>query len=178
MDRKELGIGSRVKHKEYGNGVIIQTKLDYYMIVFIDFGQRKIAKSYQELEVIDELEPADDLVSLEQIEFLLINILRKFSDIQETVTIADKWKNGKMIFEPSDKTLKGYEMPIDTFFHKIVMVRDRLRVMEQRINSSAKLEDDEKIDLQQYITRIYGSLTSFNVLFKNKLDNFVGEKTK
>jgi hypothetical protein len=69
-------------------------------------------------------------------------------------------------------------MPIDTFFHKIVMVRDRLRVMEQKINSSKNLDDQEKVDLQQYITRIYGSLTSFNVLFKNKSDQFVGERSK
>jgi len=178
MENKELGIGSRVRHKEYGDGVVIQSKLDYYIITFITVGARKIAKIYEGIEIIDELEPADDMVSFEQVENAIINILRRFSDIQETVHIADKWKNGKIVFEPADKNVKGYEMPIDTFFHKIVMVRDRLRVMEQRINSSDNLDDAEKVDLQQYITRIYGSLTSFNILFKNKLDNFVGEKTK
>ena len=73
--------------------------------------------------------------------------------------------------------LQSKEMPIDTFFHKIVMVRDRLRVMEQRINAS-NLTDEEKVNLQQYITRIYGSLTTFNVLFKRKQDGFVGEKSR
>jgi len=178
MEQKELGIGSRVRHKEYGAGVVILSKLDYYIITFIEFGQRKIAKIYEGLEIIEDIEPADDMVSFEQIENSLINILRRFTDIQETVNIADKWKNGKIIFEPGDKSLKGYEMPIDTFFHKIVMVRDRLRVMEQRINANEKMDDADKVDLEQYITRIYGSLTSFNVLFKNKLDNFIGEKTK
>lgn len=69
------------------------------------------------------------------------------------------------------------EVPIDTFFHKIVMVRDRLRVMEQKINSSA-LDDATKVDLQQYLTRIYGSLTTFNVLFKDKDDSFSGSKSR
>ncbi len=83
-----------------------------------------------------------------------------------------------MIIEPKDTTLASKEIPIDTFFHKIVMVRDRIRVMEQKINSSKTLDDQDKIDLQQYITRIYGSLTTFNVLFKLKSDQFVGAKTK
>lgn len=100
MENKTLGIGSRVKHPEYGTGVVIQTKLDFYLITFIELGTRKIAKSYQSLEIIDELEASDDLISFEQIEQSLINILRRFSDIQETVHIADKWKNGKIILQP------------------------------------------------------------------------------
>ena len=82
-----------------------------------------------------------------------------------------------MILKPGEESLKSKEIPIETFFHKIVMVRDRLRVMEQRINSS-KLTDEEKVNLQQYITRIYGSLTTFNILFKNKEDQFRGDGGK
>ena len=80
-----------------------------------------------------------------------------------------------MLLQTADKSLKPKEIPIDAFFHKIVMVRDRIRVMEQRINASA-ISDEEKVNLQQYITRIYGSLTTFNVLFKNKEQQFVGDK--
>ncbi|MGZ5191199.1 MAG: hypothetical protein ACXWCZ_09285, partial [Flavisolibacter sp.] len=83
-----------------------------------------------------------------------------------------------MLLQPFDKSLKPKEIPIEDFFHKIVMLRDRVRVMEQQINAHKKLSDEDKVNLQQYITRIYGSLTTFNVLFKNKEQWFVGEKGK
>jgi len=82
-----------------------------------------------------------------------------------------------MILQPANKDLAPKEIPVETFFHKIVMMRDRLRVLEQNINSSSSLTDEEKVNLQQYISRIYGSMTSFNVLFENKEDYFVGMKS-
>ena len=104
--------------------------------------------------------------------------MRSFSDVSEVIELGDRWEGGTLILRPSDDNLKEKEIPIETFFHKIVMVRDRLRVMEQRINASKNLSDEEKINLQQYVTRIYGSLTTFNVLFKYKEDHFIGEKSK
>ena len=115
-------------------------------------------------------------LKLYEVEKTLKNLLEKYSDIGPKVSIADKWKGGKIVLEPGTQT-QNKEIPIDTFFNKIIMVRDRLRVMEQKINSS-NLEASEKIELQQYITRCYGSLTTFNVLFKNSSDFFVGEKSK
>ena len=82
-----------------------------------------------------------------------------------------------MKLEPGQAGVQGKDIPIDVFFHKIVMLRDRLRVMEQKINTS-NIEEIEKVELQQYITRIYGTLTTFNVLFKLQSQYFVGEKTK
>ncbi len=81
-----------------------------------------------------------------------------------------------MMLQSADKSLKPKEIPIEDFFHKIVMLRDRLRVLEQNINSNKKLSDEEKVNIQQYITRCYGSLTTFNVLFKNNNQVFVGDK--
>jgi hypothetical protein len=81
-----------------------------------------------------------------------------------------------MLLQPSDKSQKPKEIPIDIFFHKIVMLRDRIRVLEQQINAHKVMSDEDKVNLQQYITRIYGSLTTFNVLFKNKEQWFIGDK--
>jgi len=90
--------------------------------------------------------------------------------------LGDRWKGGELVLTPGDPKLATKSVPIETFFHKIVMVRDRLRVMEAQINGHKALTDSEKTDLQQYITRIYGSLTTFNILFKEKSDQFVGQK--
>ncbi len=174
METITLGIGSRVKHPEFGKGVVIQAYADSYEITFIDFGTKTIHKTFTGLEVLDYVGSELDMLSFEKVERVITKLLRRITDIQETVHIGSRWRGGTLILEPSDKSLKSKEVPIDAFFHKIVMVRDRLRVMEQRINSS-KLEEDEKISLQQYITRIYGSLTTFNILFAEKDDHFVGD---
>jgi len=171
-----LGVGSRVKHPAYGDGVIIGMTHVAYQVCFIQYGIKPLGRDYESWEVIEEVS-ADQELTYNNLEKSLIKILSKWSDITETVGLGDKWDGGTMILKPYDESLKPKEIPIDTFFHKIVMVRDRLRVMEQRINAS-KLSDEEKVGLQQYITRIYGSLTTFNVLFKYKEDHFSGEKTR
>src|SRR4051812_38202569 len=95
-------------------------------------------------------------------------------DSDEPVELGGRWEGGKVEIWPRDPALGAKEIPIDVFFHKIVMVRDRLRVLEQQINGHDKLSDEEKVHLQQYITRCYGSLTTFNVLFRRKEDGFAG----
>ena len=174
---KLLGIGSRIEHSEYGKGVVTNVTSKHYWVTFIDQGLETIDID-SEYEVIEATEDEVDTVSFYEVERSLKAILKQWSDVSEVVTIADKWKGGKIIMEPGDPNLQSKELPIDTFFHKITMVRDRLRVMEQKINSSNNLDEQEKIDLQQYITRSYGSLTSFNVLFKLKSQQFVGQKSK
>jgi hypothetical protein len=176
MQKISLGIGSRVKHPQFGEGVVVQIKPEEYVITFMQHGLREIERTFDQFEIIDANDADNDLVSLADIEVLLVNVIRKYSDIQERVEIGNKWTGGTITLKPGDTSLKSKEIPIDIFFNKIVMLRDRLRVLEQHINSNKKLSEEDKVDLQQYITRCYGSLTTFNVLFKYTTDQFVGEK--
>lgn len=175
MDEINLGIGSRVQHPQFGKGVVIQVRMDAWEITFIENGTRIIQRDFEGLKIIEAVDSPDEMMTYEKMEKSLIRILRRFSDIQETVAIGSRWTGGRMVLYPGDTTLKEKEIPIESFFHKIVMVRDRLRVMEQRVNSST-LSDEDKVNIQQYITRIYGSLTTFNVLFRDKADYFIGDK--
>lgn len=170
-----LGVGSRVRHPAYGDGVVIRLHAAAYEVAFMLYGIKQVGKEYDKWEVVEAI-PAEEAVTYTEAERSLIKILRNFNALQEDVPLGDRWKGGVMILRPGDPGLKEKEVPIETFFHKIVMTRDRLRVMEQRINAS-NLDDEEKVNLQQYITKIYGSLTTFNVLFKYKDDYFVGEKS-
>jgi len=173
---KLLGIGSRINHAEYGKGVVTNVSSKEYWVTFIDGGLETIAID-SEFEVIEVTENEVDTISLYDVEQSLLSILKKWNGLGEPIAIGDKWKGGNMKLVPGQGGLAHKDVPIDVFFHKIVMLRDRLRVMEQKINAS-NLEEIEKVELQQYITRIYGSLTTFNILFKSQNDHFVGEKTK
>ncbi len=171
-----LGVGSRVKHPAYGDGVIIRLQKAAYEVSFMLYGIKPVGKTFTEWEVVERIEPFDE-VSFSPIEEALERVLTRHMDIGKVISLGDKWKGGTLSLQPEDENLQAKEMPVETFFNKIIMIRDRVRVMEQRINSS-NLTEEEKVNLQQYITRIYGSLTSFNVLFKYKDDHFKGAGRK
>jgi hypothetical protein len=172
-----LGVGTRLQHTQHGPGVIVGVKYATYIISFINIGVKEIDKTDDKLEEIIAENVTVEVETTSAVEKSLLKILRQWSDVTEIVPLGDKWIGGTMLLQTADKTLKPKEIPIDDFFHKIVMLRDRLRVLEQNINSHKKLTDEEKVNIQQYITRCYGSLTTFNVLFKNKEQWFVGDKS-
>ena len=177
MEQTILGIGTRLQHTQHGPGVIVGVRYATYLISFINAGIKEVDKTDTNLEEIIPENVSAEVETQSETEKSLLKILKMWGGITETVPLGDKWIKGTMLLQPADKTLKPKEIPIEDFFHKIVMLRDRLRVLEQNINSSKTLNDEEKVNIQQYITRCYGSLTTFNVLFKNKEQHFVGEKS-
>ena len=177
MEQTTLGIGTRLQHTHFGPGVIVGVRFATYLIAFINHGIKEIDKTDPKLDDIIPENVSEEIETHSDVERSLLKILRLWGGFLENVPLGDRWVGGNIVLQPADKTLKPKEIPIDVFFHKIVMARDRLRVLEQNINSHKKLTDEEKINLQQYITRIYGSFTTFNVLFKNKEHWFAGEKS-
>ncbi len=173
-----LSIGTRVRHPQYGAGVVLDNSKSFYNIAFPNFGEKVISRDYEELELIELAAIPEDRLSIGDVEKMLVQILRRWTDVGEVVPLGKKWHGGTLLLQPANKDLKPKEIPIEAFFHKIVMVRDRLRVMEQQINKQTGISDEEKVNLQQYITRIYGSLTTFNVLFVDPEDGFKGDSSK
>lgn len=176
MEQTTLGIGTRLQHTQFGPGVIVGIKYATYLISFMNHGIKEIDKTDPKLDEIIPENVTAEIETHSEVERSLLKILRLWSGVSENVALGDKWVGGTLLIQPADKSLKPKEIPIADFFHKITMLRDRLRVLEQNINSNKKLSDEDKINMQQYVTRCYGSLTTFNVLFKNQEHWFVGEK--
>lgn len=177
----EFTIGSRIEHPGFGKGVIVTVEAEYYVVWFKSQQSTKIVnKNLEGLQLVEAADamPVDGTVTIGDIEDAIERILNRRLDTSDTVAIAGKWNKGTLVLKPADASAATKEMPIETFFHKIVMVRDKLRVMEQKINAHKVLTDEEKVELQQYITGIYGSLTTFNVLFKDSEQHFKGASTK
>ena len=176
MKIDSLHIGMSVRHPQYGLGTVKAISEITADIQFND-GKRTIEPDAAGLEPAEPQVAVSGLsVPLKQfIEQTLTAAVAKLG-LEKPDSVVDqlglRWHGGKLVMHPADPTLQTKEVPLETFFHKVVMVRNNLRVLEQNINAHEKLSDGEKVEMQQYITRSYGSLTTFNVLFKEKEEQF------
>ena len=177
MKIEALHIGMRVRHPQHGSGTVRTISETTADIQFDDGNKRTIAPDAAGLEPAEPQTAVSGLsVPLKQFieQTLDAAVIRLGLEKPDTVVekLGARWHGGKLVMHPADPALQAKEVPLETFFHKIVMVRNNLRVLEQKINAHEKLTDGEKVEMQQYITRSQGSLTTFNVLFKEKEDQF------
>ncbi|HZL43695.1 MAG TPA: hypothetical protein VFD66_10505 [Verrucomicrobiae bacterium] len=176
MKIEAMRVGQKVRHPQYGLGVVKSVAETTADVQFED-GKRTIAPETAGIEAAEpEAEIRGLAVPLKQfVEEVLTESLQKLG-LEKPDAVVEKlglrWHKGKLVMHPADPALQTKEVPLETFFHKIVGVRNQLRVLEQKINAHETLSDAEKIEMQQYITRCYGSMTTFNVLFKDKEDQF------
>ena len=176
MNIESLHIGMTVRHPQYGIGVV-RSLTEHTAEIAFDDAPRTIAPASSELQ------PAEATAAVSELQVPLANLIRDAAtatvealglEKRDVVVdgLANRWQNGTLLLQPADASLQAKDVPIETFFHKIVMIRNNLRVLEQKVNANEKLSDADKFELQQYITRCYGSLTTFNILFKSKDDQF------
>ena len=176
MKIEVLHIGMNVRHPQYGLGTVRTISEITADILFSD-GKHTVAPEAAGLEMAEPQMAASGLnLPLKQfVEQTLDAAIAKLG-LQKPDAVVEqlglRWHGGKVVLHPADATLQTKEVPLETFFHKIVMVRNNLRVLEQKINAHEKLSDGEKVEMQQYLTKSYGSLTTFNVLFKEKTEQF------
>jgi hypothetical protein len=177
MKIESLHIGQRVRHPEYGGGTVKSISEAVAEIQFDDGSRRAVAPEPSGLAPAEPQAALSGLaVPLQQLISETVEAAIAKMGLEKPDSVVDqlgvRWHRGKIVMHPADATLQTKEVPMEVFFHKIVGVRNQLRVLEQKINAHAGLTDGDKVEMQQYISRCHGSLTTFNLLFKNKEDQF------
>jgi hypothetical protein len=176
MTIQTMHIGMKVKHPEYGVGTV-KSISEHMADVRFESGLRTLAPEQSELE------PAEAQAEISGLNIPLSNLIAETvgalvdkldlkQDDAHVEQLANRWQKGTLVVRPADPSLQPKEVPLETFFHKIVMMRNNFRVLEQKINAHPQLSDADKVEMQQYISKCYGSMTTFNILFMNESDQF------
>jgi len=176
MRIESMHVGMKVQHPEYGLGTV-KSVSEHMADIRFDGGLRTLAPEQSDLH------PAEAQAEISALTLPLTTLIAETVSVmvkelgleQDNAVVEElgaRWQKGTMVLRPSDSGLQAKEVPLETFFHKIVMMRNNFRVLEQKINGHPQLSDADKVEMQQYISRCYGSMTTFNILFKNEGDQF------
>jgi hypothetical protein len=168
-----IGIGSLVQHGHFGPGRVVAYDGEFYVVQFKG-DTRNVPFSYQEMRVLDSVGDPE----LQRIKLAVAEVLGDYGWIESNIELGKRWLGGTMRLVPGKEDTQAKEIPIEVFIKKVIGVREKLRVLEQKINNHAVLDAADKLELQGYITRCYGSLTTFNALFADKASYFSGSGTE
>jgi hypothetical protein len=177
MKIESLHIGMKVRHPQYGVGVVKTISETMSDVEFDTAGPQRVSPELAGMEPADaQAEISGATLPLKQLIQQTVAAAISALGLEKPDSVVDdlgsRWQKGTLVLRPADPALQGKEVPVEVFFHKIVGLRNQLRVLEQKINAHPNLSDAEKVDMQQYISRCYGSMTTFNILFRNKEDQF------
>ncbi len=167
--KPSFSVGSIVEHGHYGKGRIVGYDGDFYVMHFKG-DVRNVPFTYQELKAVDSFGDPE----IERIKQAVSEVLGDYGWAETDLEVHKRWLGGTVTLTPGKEGAQHREIPIETFIKKIIGVREKLRVLEQKINNHPKLDSGDKLELQAYLTRSYGSLTTFNALFADKASHFVG----
>lgn len=170
--RPRFGVGSLVSHIAQGVGRILGYEEDCYIVLFKGGMVTRVPFAFDGMSAMEAVgDPQLDLIKQ-----AVREVLQDYGWLEADLEMGKRWQGGVLRLIPGREETQPKEIPLEQFFSKIIGIREKLRVLEQKINNHPKLSDEEKLELQGYITRCCGSLTTFNVLFADKPSHFVGQK--
>ncbi|MCX7011488.1 MAG: hypothetical protein NTW86_02785 [Candidatus Sumerlaeota bacterium] len=169
--KPKLAIGQFVEHPQFGRGRVLDYEGDRYVVLFPGADVRKVAMTYEAMKPLDTRgNPEMDFLKM-----ALREVLGDYGWIETETEMAPRWIGGTMRLIPGKEDTQSKDIPLDVFFKKIIGIREKLRVLEQKINHHPSLSWEDKAELEGYITRCYGSLTTFNILFASRESWFTGQ---
>ena len=174
ISRPKFGLGTVVNHPLFARGRVLAYDADAYVVIFKGGETKRVAFSF---EAMTAAELAGD-PETDRLKQAMREVLNDYGWLDVDLEMGKRWTGGTLKLIPGKEEIQSREFPIEMFFKKIIGLRDKLRVLEQKVNSHPVLSPEDKIEMEGYITRCYGSLTTFNVLFASKDSQFKGQSTE
>jgi hypothetical protein len=169
--KPKMGVNTIVSHPLFGTGRVVAYENECYVTMFKGGEVKHVAFTFDAMT-------AQHVVGDPQLDMMkqaVLEVLGDFGWLDVELEMGKRWIGGTLKLIPGKPEVQAKEIPLEMFFKKVIGIRDKLRVLEQKINAHPVLTPEEKLDLDGYITRCYGSLTTFNVLFNTKESQFRGQ---